>query len=109
MTQKCEVRVVTNNGWNAHKCNREFKTDAQREAGLCGIHLAAKTRRDERAARDAAAKIEGDRLGAAAEAACSRLLSLGVHARREFSREDHNWTGKVIVDGEALLAALEAK
>jgi hypothetical protein len=95
--------------WSIDPCPRPAK-----EEGLCGIHLAAKRKREANAAEWSARAAKLDANHRAAETACAKLAERGISATPYYSpafgrRADAGYTGDVVVDPEAILAALEAR
>lgn len=108
----CPERVMEAGGWHSHRCNRPLKTDEQREAKLCGIHLGAKRRSQKKSAKLNAMQAESDAARDRAASACDALSALGLAAKPYYHNPSTGWgsyTGEVVVDGEALLRALEDK
>jgi len=117
MSDTCQEHVyMGSRDVSGHRCGRPFKTDEQREAQLCGIHLAGLKRRranddvhDEwKAAQDAA----HDR----ANVLCAQLSDLGVKASPEYlvglRVRSGGYTGGVVIGSEqtaALIARLEGE
>lgn len=97
-------------GYHTRVCGRAFKTDEQREAELCGIHLRASLRRVQKNREYIAKRDEQANLQAAAEEGCRELKHLGVSAEPEYrvglGSRMGGYTGRVVTDPESLLARL---
>lgn len=77
----CPKRVYA--GWTSggsNVCGKTFKTDEQREAKLCGIHLAAKKRREANDARRNSEWAARDEEWKRSREAVGALESVGVAA-----------------------------
>jgi hypothetical protein len=95
--------------WSITRCPRAAKED-----GLCGIHLAAKRKREATQEKWQARNADRDKKLRAAKAACAALAERGIAATPHYDhalgrRSESGHTGKVVVDPEAILAALEAR
>jgi hypothetical protein len=99
----------TGDTWHQHRCGKALKTVEQVEAGLCGIHLAAKQRRVAAAAKRASADAVSKARKADAARACERLEAMGVQGGRpEWEHRRGCYTGMVVLDPEELFAVLDA-
>lgn len=100
-TSGCNRRVHSS-AWDWADCGKPVKDE-----GLCASHLAGKKRSD-------AATAKGQKMfeasGAAQESAVAIGRSLAVYgilSTPDYSWGEHRFTGKVVVDGEAVLKALK--
>jgi hypothetical protein len=89
-------------GFLGHVCGRLVKGD-----GLCGIHLAAKKRRQRNAAEFERARLEERQRRETATAQIDRLAELGVQAELHYEYRA-GYDGRVVVDPAALLQVLTA-
>lgn len=111
----CPETVFYKSGYQqlSRTCGRTFKNDEQRESGLCGIHLRAQRKREERAAEEDARRRSSAASLERANWACATLESLNITAKPyylfRFGGGMGRYTGEVVVDGEELLQALEDK
>lgn len=108
---RVECRGRVQNGFSTIACNRTPRTPEQIEAGLCGLHLAGRRRTEKARAETIRRLDEGENRKKAAEAACSRLESLGIHAFPDYDAlwpwVGSGWTGKVVVDGDVVADVIE--
>ena len=70
---------------SGHTCGRTFKTDEQKEAQLCGIHLGGLKRRRANQAKWKAEQAAKDAVHKKAQALCDRLAEFDVKAQPEYA------------------------
>lgn len=113
MSDRCTA--YRTEGARVYRCERDLLTKEQREARLCGRHLAAQRRRDEaeaRRIRDRRASEAGEE---SSKSLCARLAAIGVEAKPYyevgFAGGMGRYTGGVVIAAECaseVVAKLEA-
>lgn len=106
---KCTKRVFVDGGWHRHPCGRDAVGRLSDGEPGCRLHLAGEARTAKNAAeRETAQQAEEQRMERA-EAAQKAIAALaGLATALEYTAK-HGYTGKVVVDPDALLAVLRAK
>jgi acyl-CoA reductase-like NAD-dependent aldehyde dehydrogenase len=92
----CQIRVYGDRWTGSHICGKPVKSD-----DLCGVHAAAKRRRD---ANDAAAAAANKTSRENRAAALAALADLGIDGQAHYSATPFEYTGKVVVSIEDLTA-----
>lgn len=109
--ERCPVEISGHFVGEFHTCNRPFNTEEQRQAGLCGIHLRAKTKREASERAWKASRTKSDKNRESAEAFAEKLAALGIdavpHYRHSGGRGMGGYSGLVIVDADNVLQAIK--
>lgn len=108
-TPTCQELIRGEGRWPEHRvCGRPIKDD-----GLCGIHLAAKRKREANHEAWQRKMAESQDAHATARAACARLAEMGIKAHPHYSSfRNGGHTGGVVIESpaevERLLRMLDA-
>lgn len=93
--ETCPERVIPKSGWERpHTCGKPVKSD-----GLCGVHAAAKHRREASKAAEEA-KQANSRFNQ--EVVRAALAELGIDGEAHYSIYGARYTGRVVVSIETL-------
>lgn len=90
----CPIRVCGDRWTASHLCGKPVKSD-----GLCGVHAAAKRRRDAADAEDVARRAESEDNKSNT---MSALIELGIDGQPHYLSATFQYTGKVVVTLETL-------
>jgi hypothetical protein len=105
---KCSETVVETSGFGVRRCHRIPRTEEQIEARLCGLHLAARRRREKGDAKRNQRDAESDAVHKQASAWCEELSRHGINARPHYDSlsSPGRYTGKVVAEPVEIMNAL---